>query len=200
MRVRRPAAVIASALLAALLFAGCAGSSDPGQSSATTTPTPSRSASPSPTPTPTAETIEPTCENTSTAEFRAMMASNSWVSWTLPRDGIGGSPFDVFPGGAPTGGITCRWGADPELATDNILDLAWAPIGRAEATAAQEQLAAAGYERIEAPEGVYLAMKGEAGWADAEGYAQSYLFTDDDVRWAMFKAELVYVKAPDEVG
>ncbi|MBW9110020.1 hypothetical protein JNB63_04360 [Microbacterium trichothecenolyticum] len=45
-----------------------------------------------------------------------------------------------------------------------------------------------------------MAQKGETGWADAEGYGASYLFTAQDGRWAMFKDELKYVKAPDEAS
>ena len=37
-----------------------------------------------------------------------------------------------------------------------------------------------------------------ADGTDAEGYADAYLFTPDDVRWAAFKSDLKYVKAPDE--
>ena len=57
-----------------------------------------------------------------------------------------------------------------------------------------------GYQRIDAPEGVYLAMPATGGPGDAEGFGDSYLFTVDDVRWAMTKADLAYVKAPDETG
>ena len=49
-------------------------------------------------------------------------------------------------------------------------------------------------------EGIYLAMPATGGPGDAEGFGDSYLFTVDDVRWAMTKADLAYVKAPDEAG
>ncbi len=190
MKLTSPAATLT--ILAVAVLTGCTSSpADPA-------PSASQSASRSPTPTaaPTPEAVEPTCENTATPEYRAMAAENEWVSWTMPRDGIGHNPFETFPSGAPTGSISCRWGADPDMATDNILDLAWSPIDTADAAEAQTALEAEGYERSEAPEGVYLAMRGEQGWGDSEGFAQSYLFTPEDVRWAMTKAELAFVQAP----
>lgn len=39
-------------------------------------------------------------------------------------------------------------------------------------------------------------MRGEQGWGDSEGFAESYLFTMHDVRWAMTKADLAFVQAP----
>ncbi|WP_404433513.1 hypothetical protein LG299_03340 [Microbacterium lacus] len=154
-------------------------------------PTPTASATPTP------EAVEPTCENIATPEYRARAAETEWVSWPMPREGIGHNPFEVFPDGAPAGSISCRWGEDPDLATDNVVDLAWSPIAPDESTDAQTALEADGYERIDASEGVYLAMRGEQGWGDSEGFAQSYLFTRDDVRWAMTKAELEFVQAPE---
>ena len=85
--------------------------------------------------------------------------------------------------------------------TDNVIDLAWSPLAPASAAAAQEALAAEGFQRIDAPEGVYLALKPAGGdWVDAEGYGETYLFTDDDVRWGRTKEYVGYVKAPDENG
>ncbi len=156
-------------------------------------PTPT-AASPSPTP----STVTATCETTSTAEFRAIVAQNGWVSWETQDQTIGARPFDRFPDGAPVGQLLCRWGESPDIPTDNLIDLAWSPIASSAAAAAQESLVGEGYERIDAPEGMYLAMRSAEGWADDEGYGDSYLFTDDDVRWAMTKADLAYVKAPDE--
>ncbi|MGA7148004.1 MAG: hypothetical protein WBX17_05900 [Microbacterium sp.] len=125
------------------------------------------------------------------------MAQLEWVSWSW-RDGA--SPFDEFPDGAPDGLVACTWGADPELGTDSVATLAWAPITSDAAAAAQTQLEAQGFDRIETLEGVYLAQKADPSWADAEGYGSTYLFTDADVRYAMFKDEVGYVKAPDEAG
>ena len=129
-----------------------------------------------------------------------MMAQNGWISWETQNEQIGARPFDRFPDGTPEGAIVCRWGESPDLATDNLIDLAWTPIGTDAATAAQQMLVAEGYQRVDAPEGVYLAMPATGGPGDAEGFGDSYLFTADDVRWAMTKADLAYIKAPDEAG
>jgi len=164
-------------------------------------PTPLRTveaASPTPTASPSPALVEATCENTSTTEFQMMMTENDWVSWS--GSDATGWPFGEFPGGAPAGHIACTWGADPNLATDNVITLAWAPIDAAGGADAQTYLEAAGFERINTTEGVYMAQRSETGWADAEGYGASYLFTAQDVRWAMFKEELKYVKAPDEAS
>lgn len=192
----RTSAIAAVAALLILSLAGCAPEQTP-------RPTPSATASESPdttptaTPTPTPIASAPTCESTSTDEWHAMMARFDWVSWEWDE---GASPFDEFPGGTPDGFIACTWGADPNLGTDNVSPLAWAPIEPDAAAAAQAQLEAQGFDRIESPEGVYLAQKAEPSWADAEGYGSTYLFTDADVRYAMYKDEVGYVKAPDEVG
>ena len=127
-----------------------------------------------------------------------MMTQNGWISWETQDQTIGARPFDRFPDGPPGGQLVCRWGESPDIPTDNIIDLAWSPIEAGAASGAQQTLAGEGYERLEGPEGVYLALPGVDGWADAEGYGDSYLFTEDDVRWAMTKADLAYVKAPDE--
>ncbi|GAA5199298.1 hypothetical protein [Microbacterium jejuense] len=199
----RPATIALTALLACGLTA-CAGPSSPAPDAEATAATPQTSpagasdSSPIPTPAASVPVAAPTCDAISTAEFDASMAENTWVSWQLPHEGVGGSPFDTFANGAPAGSISCRWGEDPALATDNVIDLAWAPIGEDAASAAQSQLEAEGYERIETAEGMYLAMRGEEGWADDEGFAQAHLFTADDVRWAMFKDELRFVQAPGE--
>ncbi|WP_243074644.1 hypothetical protein [Microbacterium sp. SS28] len=199
--------VVAIAVVAGLViwaFASGPGEAEPSATPtatpAPTTTTPTDAASPSPTLTPVAPPAVATCETISTAEFQAMMAQNGWVSWETQDEQIGARPFDRFPDGAPAGQIVCRWGESPDLATDNIEDLAWAPIGTDAAVAAQAALVDEGFERIEAPEGVYLALVGAGDWSDAEGYGETYLFTDDDVRWARTKADVVFVTAPDEQG
>ncbi len=169
---------------------------------ASTTPTSDPSPTSSATPTPTASalpTIDATCENTSTAEFRAMMATNGWVSWETQDQQIGARPFDTFPNGSPDGAIVCRWGADPNLATDNVIDLAWTPIDPENAVAAMDKLETEGYTRITQADGIYLAMQGPEGQTDAEGWGPTYYFGFDDVRWAATKADVTnYVKAPTE--
>jgi hypothetical protein len=194
--MRRTAALPTIAVLFALTLPACAA---PAPATPTPTATPTASASPTPSPTPTAEAIEPTCENTSTAQFQQMMAENGWISWTGRVPGVDWSPFEDFPTDPSAEGIVCTWGKDPDLATDNIITLAWAPISSVAATAAQEQLRADGYERIDAAEGTYLALVGEEGTpVDGEGYHTTYLFTGDDVRWAEFKEYVGFVIAPDD--
>ncbi|MFH8250304.1 hypothetical protein ACH3VR_08070 [Microbacterium sp. B2969] len=176
---------------------------------ATSTPTesvvsPTLSATPSPTPTPSLTSGEApadvSCQSISRTAVQQMMTENGWVSWETQSEQIGARPFDRFPGGAPAGHIVCRWGESPDLATDNIIDLAWSPIEPDAATAAQQLLVTEGYQSIDAPEGLYLAMTGAGTFADDEGWGETYLFTADDVRWAMTKADVAYVKAPDEDG
>ncbi|KTS70084.1 hypothetical protein NS206_02015 [Microbacterium testaceum] len=135
------------------------------------------------------------CDETVTSEFRAELADLGWVGWNMVGQEIGHSPFDAFPGGAPVGQLSCRFGAGPDVATDNVLDLAWAPIDGSAATSAQEYLADAGFERLDVPEGVQWALRGESGgWADAEGWGQTYLFTGTDVRWAQVRDDLGHLQ------
>ncbi|KRA23701.1 hypothetical protein ASD65_04110 [Microbacterium sp. Root61] len=162
------------------------------------TATPSASATPAPTYTPPA-VVAATCENTSTAALRSAMASNGWISWETQDAEIGARPFDEFPNGSPEGAIVCRWGASPDLATDNIIDLAWAPIDPENAVAAMLKLEEQSFIRIETPDGVYMAVRSDAGWADDEGWGTTYYFGIEDVRWGMSKAEVDgYIKAPTD--
>jgi hypothetical protein len=135
------------------------------------------------------------CYAMATEEYLAMAEQNGWVGWDMVGREIGYSPFDAFPEGAPAGQLSCRWGAGPEVATDNVLDLAWAPIDEATSERAQTKLAADGFERVVAPEGTYLAMRSDGqGWADAEGFGQAYLFTGDDVRWAQVRDQIRFIR------
>ncbi|WP_194411312.1 hypothetical protein [Microbacterium cremeum] len=196
---RRHTAALAAGALILLAATGCTAS----EQESAPTPSPSKPAKATPSPTPTsAANVEATCDNTATDAFQTLMAEREWVSW---RSDVGmGSMFDQFPEGAPNGSLTCTWGADPDLATDNVITLAWAPLDPAIAAATQEHLVSLGYERIEAREGVYLAMPGDtddpgmAQWLDDDGYGQAYLFTGDDVRWALYRDELAFIKAPHE--
>lgn len=184
----------------------------PKTSDAEPTPTPSATSSPTSTPSPTPSatptatftpppTIIATCENTSTDVFRSMMATNGWVSWETQDSPIGARPFDDFPNGSPDGAIVCRWGADPDLATDNVIDLAWSLIDPENAVAAIAKLEEEGFTRMDDPDGVYLSVKAAPGAGDAEGWGETYFFGYDDVRWAYTKAAATdYVKAPGEPG
>ncbi len=164
----------------------------------TPTSSPTPSAAPTPTSAPPAA-VAATCDNTATDLFRSMMATNAWVSWQTQDQQIGARPFDILPNGSPDGAIVCRWGADPNVATDNVIDLAWAPIDPENAVAAMQKLEDQGFTRIEETDGVYLAKPGTPGYADADGWGETYYFGFADVRWAATKADVTnYVKAPDE--
>lgn len=198
-------AVIALAAVVAIVVAVLATSNDsptdaatPSPSEPAVTPPPTDEASPAPTSITPAAVV--TCLTTSTTEFQQLMAQNGWISWETQDEEFGARPFDRFPGGAPAGEIVCRWGVSPDLATDNVLDLAWSAIPPDAAAAAQSLLGTEGFERIDSPEGVYYALVGSGDRTDAEGWGESYLFTTDDVRWAPTKADLAAIKAPDEEG
>ncbi|GEB46065.1 hypothetical protein MTE01_20100 [Microbacterium testaceum] len=134
------------------------------------------------------------CDEAITPEFRQMVADNGWVGWNMVGQQIGHSPFDVFPSGAPTGQLSCRFGAGPEVATDNVLDLAWAPIDEAAAQSAQKYLAEAGFQRIESTGATQWATRpGDGGWADDDGWGETYSFTGTDVRWAVTREDLAYI-------
>lgn len=172
---------------------------------ATATPTasPTRAASPTPTPTPTptpspTPTTAPTpaaatCENTSTAEFQALARSNGWIPWSTVDEPIGARPFDGFPGGVPEGHIVCRWGAGPEVATDNIVDLAWARIDPYNAVSAMQHLEETGWTRGETD-----ASGATLFTSETSGPGGAFLFTPSDVRWAADAEHLDDITSPDE--
>ncbi|MEU1970233.1 hypothetical protein ABZ477_01090 [Microbacterium sp. NPDC019599] len=188
-------AIVLVAIGAAVVLALANPGGEPAPTSSPTasgTPAPSETPAPSPTPTPTpSETAAAaTCENTSTAEFQAMMAGNGWISWETQDEQIGARPFDSFPGGAPVDQLICRWGESPDIPTDNLIDLAWAPLTGDETLAGQEALVEAGYAREESVEGAWLTIPG----------GDAYLFTGTDVRWAVTREDIAYIKAPGEEG
>lgn len=190
-----------------VLLAGCVPEPEPTDAAPSpsrteaASPAPTRTKTPTPTPTPTT-TNEPalaTCDSIATQAQLDAMATRSFTFWEAP-DGAGlGNPFAVFPNGIPFGALRCVWGTSPDLATDDVLTFAWTPIDPENGLAAEALLERQGYTRIEAAEGVYLALRGELGFMDTEGWSATYLFTADDVRWAETK-EMVstFVKAPDE--
>lgn len=198
-------AAIAVIILLVIAFTPTASEAEPTPSPtpASASPPPSPSATPTPTPTPTVTSAPPsaaaTCVDVTNAKFDLILSQNDWELWQTNDEQYGARPFDVFPNGSPSSMVLCRAGIGKEVATDNILDLAWAPVDPESAVAAMQQLEAAGYQRIDAPEGVYLAMPGvDGGWQDDEGYAETYLFTPRDVRWAALKSDLKFMKAPGE--
>jgi len=196
-------AAVAVVILPAMIVSTQASEAEPTPSATAASPSPTQSPSatptPTPTPSPTAEQAEVTCDDIATAVFLEKMASNGWVSWQTQDQAIGARPFEDFPNGSPPGAIVCRWGAGPEVATDNIIDLAWTPIDPENAVAAMQKLADQGYVRTDAPDGVYLSLTGPEGYTDAQGWGETYYFTAYDVRWAATRADVdAYVKAPTE--
>jgi hypothetical protein len=167
-------------------------------SSPSPSPSPSPTRTPTPTPTPTlapTPTVPPmpaaTCDNTTTGAWRDSLGG--WVSWE--REGVVDTTFGIFPGGTPAGAIVCFWGQGPDVPTDNIAVLGWAPLAADERDAAEQAVIDAGYsDRIDAPEGVYFVD------TRSPGYDASYLFTNTDVRWADRKARLDDVQAPEAGG
>lgn len=199
---RRPALLPLTLVLAgALSLSACAAPAGPAAEapSATPTATPSTtpsavrtetpSATPSSAPSATAARYA-SCDEVITPAFAQNVADNGWIGWNMAGQTIGHSPFDVFPGGAPAGQLSCRFGAGPDVPTDNVLDLAWAPVDDTAAQAAQDALADAGYQRIDVTDGVQWAMRAEDGWADDEGWGMTYHFTPGEVRWAVIRDEL----------
>ncbi|GAA5028217.1 hypothetical protein GCM10025738_06070 [Microbacterium fluvii] len=165
--------------------------------SATPTPTPSATTpTPTPTPTPTdsgAPQAEGTCQNTATPEFLAMMDDREWTVKNTAGQESGAKPFAVFPDGSPDGWISCRWAADPDAATDNIIDLAWAPFTVDQIDGATAALDAEGYSHKDGGAGgILYVYDDESGGPEGD----AYLFTQYDVRWAMTEEELGFIQAP----
>ncbi|MEV8266215.1 hypothetical protein [Microbacterium sp. NPDC076911] len=182
-------AVVAGLVIGLFVFAGDADEAATASPTATATATPAPTQSPSPTasetPTPTA--ISVTCATISTDEFHSIMAENGFVSWETTDEQIGAQPFDAFPGGPPEDQIVCRWGEGQDIPTDNVIDLAWAPLAAGDQSGAQDYLVAQGYTRSNRDEGALFSIDGGDG----------YLFTDSDVRWAPQADYLQYIQSPD---
>ncbi|MGZ0710541.1 hypothetical protein ACWPKO_19605 (plasmid) [Coraliomargarita sp. W4R53] len=149
---------------------------------ATTTPIPTPSATPDVMP------VVVSCDTISTEEFRAMMNESGFVSWETTNQQIGARPFASFPSGEPEGQLVCRWGEGEDIATDNVIDLAWAPMPASDQSSAQNYLVAEGYTLSTTDEG--------AVYANAVN-GDGYLFTTTDVRWAPQVDYLQYTQSPD---
>ncbi|QKJ19192.1 hypothetical protein [Microbacterium hominis] len=156
----------------------------------TESPSPSPESTPTATPTPTAAAIP--CDDLATDEFLALAAGNGWTWWQTQDEQIGARPFDRFPGGAPADQVICRWGASPDIPTDNVIDLAWAPMDPDAAAGAQDALIAAGYGLSEDAQGIWLVASINDG-------GDAYLFTDADVRWS-FSQDFVRYITPSGQG
>ncbi|WES65123.1 hypothetical protein P0L94_03385 [Microbacter sp. GSS18] len=163
-------------------------------------PAPTPTPSPVPTPSPTAHPlVDATCQDVLTEDYLAEVAASGRQVWDSSVLTIGVRPFDNFPAGAPLLQLVCRAGADPDLATDDVQDHAWARIHSESAVAAMQQLEADGYRRSDTTEGVYLSRVAEAGRGDADGWGETYLFTPTDVRWAHTRADLSAIRPADEL-
>jgi hypothetical protein len=136
------------------------------------------------------------CEDLVTSELNTSLESNGWVSWNTLEQDPSYSPFDILPAGAPEGALSCRWGQGPEVGTDNVYDLAWAPVDPATAEDAARALEADGYRRIETSDGTYLALPQDpaTGYADEDGLGPSFLFTGTDMRWAATREDLGHIR------
>lgn len=87
----------------------------------------------------------------------------------------------------------CRWGAGPEVATDNIIDLAWARIDPYNAVSAMQHLEETGWARSETD-----ASGATLFTSETSGPGGAFLFTPSDVRWAAYAEYLEYITSPDE--
>ncbi|WP_396668152.1 hypothetical protein [Microbacterium sp. R86528] len=184
-------AVIAGIVIGLLVFAGNADDTATASPTASAMATETRLAAESPTPTlsatPTPTPTAVTCDTISTDDFRDMMNENGFVSWETTGEQIGARPFDAFPDGPPADQIVCRWGDGPEVATDNVIDLAWAPLPSADQSGTQDYLISQGYTRSHDDATVLISVEGGDG----------YLFTASDVRWAPRADYLQYIQSPD---
>lgn len=195
----RRALIGVACVTVAVILSGCATpapdpSPPPAETGAAVSPAPPAT----PTPEPTVDEPEPLdCEDIVTEEYRAMVTGNGWVGWDMIGDEIGHNPFAALAVGDLPGQLSCRWGAGPDVPTDNVLDLAWAPIDAEKAETAQGTLEERGWQRLPAETGVYLvavAPLSEGG--DEDGFGAVYHFTGRDVRWAQTRDHLAYLGAP----
>ena len=146
-------------------------------------------------------TVEATCENTSTAEFRAMMATNGWVSWETQDQQIGARPFDALPERRARGRDRLPLGRRPEprdRQRHRPRVVAHRPRERGRRD--DEARVRTGLHAHRGTRGHLPRDAGaEGGRATPKAGEPTYLFGFDDVRWAATKADVTdYVKAPTE--
>ncbi|MBZ4486035.1 hypothetical protein LQ938_09340 [Microbacterium sp. cx-55] len=180
-----------AALVAAsgLLLAGCVGGDT--AAPAVTTAAPVQTTAPAPvasaTTTPTAAATAVTCENLIPTSIQDEFASHNWTY-----------KQDVFRVGERTisDGISCVWG-DYSVASDHVQIFAWAPISGSDADAAQTELLAAGWLRVDDPNGTYLTEDPQTAVStDEDGYGLTYEFGDGWVTMADTKQSLVLIDPP----
>lgn len=172
----RAAAVVAGVVLSLAALAGCsapggtAGSPDPARTHAT-----ARTVAP------------PTCTGIlAPATVRALTAQG----WSPRQD-----PF--FIGNARLhGGIQCTWG-DAAHPNDDVQVYGWAPVTRAQATKAENELAGTGWRRLtQGDDTCYTATGDMIVNPDSDGFGMTYCFAARQVTVADTKQGLLLVQWP----
>ncbi len=199
-RTREGLSALAVLLVVCTATVGCV-AEQPAASGPTPTasaPPPTRTATPTPSPTPTAtlRTPAPTpaepaftdCDQITSDAFATSLDERGWVGWNMLEREIGYNPFESIASGGLEGQLSCRFGAGPDIGTDNVIDLAWAPMAATDRPAAEQVLLDRGWERVDVNGVEYVSVRATPGTTDAE-WVNSFLFTDSDVRWAQYQDE-----------
>ncbi|MFS0732723.1 hypothetical protein ABC304_12045 [Microbacterium sp. 1P10UB] len=76
----------------------------------------------------------------------------------------------------------------PDVSTDNVIDVAWAPMAPEDREAAEQALLDQGWERVDVDGVEYLSVPADPTTSDAD-WVNSFLFTGSDVRWAQYQDE-----------
>lgn len=195
----RPLARIAAAasiVTLATLLAACAPNStedpksEPSQSSspdagASTPPSgkpgkPGKPAKPAP--------VEATCEN--------IVSEHTLEQFTTAQWTVKSHEFMIGETRLPRGAY-CVWGDYNGPASDNVAIFGWSPTTEKEATAAQDELIAAGWLREDGNHGTYITEDpAYAIGIDDAGYGMTYHFGDGWVSVSETKQNLQLINAP----
>nr|WP_315267258.1 hypothetical protein [Microbacterium lemovicicum] len=180
---------IALIVAAAALTAACAGGPSAAPTGEATSPVPVAT-SPSPTAASDETAVpaaQPTCDRIIPESTVEQFEKVGWTAKSEPMR-IGELVIDA--------GVQCTWG-DFTTATDRVQIFGWAPIETADATEAQQTLAAEGWKREEGAGGVYLTEPESTTIAtDAEGYGLTYQFGAGWVKYADTKQSLLLIEWP----
>ncbi|MFC8682568.1 hypothetical protein ACFT30_13700 [Microbacterium ureisolvens] len=187
-RILGAAAVL---VLSAVILSACAGTPEEAAPEVTGNAQTPTAAAPEPTATPEPEpasTEKPTCETIISESVVADFESLGWSAQESPLY-IGSTEI--------TDGLQCMWADFEGPAGDHGQMYGWAPVTEAEATDAQDELIAQGWQREEDAAGVYITESAETVIApDAEGYGITYLFGEGDVKVADTKQNLLLIEWP----
>ena len=170
--------LLAAALLATTTLAACSGQAEPEQTPTpdpvVTAPVEAPSTEPEPDPEPVArELVAPTCEEMLYTDTLARFAADGW---TADEDDFRVGPTVI------DGGIVCFWADEEDVADEGQL-FGWAPIEESAARSAQDYLVREGWQRITAPDGVYITENPDNAFiVDDDGYGMTYFFGDG---WAL---------------